>query len=57
MIAKQVAHPETYALLADIFIKQKKATEARNVYRQALENKNLSEQTRMGFMEQMRNLE
>jgi Flp pilus assembly protein TadD len=57
MIAKQVAHPETYALLADIFIKQNKATEARNVYRKALENKNLSEQAHIGFMEQMSKLE
>ena len=56
MIGKKVAHPETYALLADIFLKQKKTSEALKVYRSALENKNLSEQTRMGFMEQIQKL-
>jgi Tfp pilus assembly protein PilF len=53
MVNKKVSHPETYALLADIFVKQKKIKEARGVYRKALENKNLPEQTRMGFMETM----
>jgi len=56
MAGKKVAHPETYALLADIFLKQKKTAEALKVYRSALENKNLSEQTRMGFMEQIQKL-
>ena len=57
MVAKKVAHPETYALLADIFLKHNKTAEALKVYRSALENKNLSEDTRMGFMEQIRKLE
>jgi tetratricopeptide (TPR) repeat protein len=57
MIDKKVSHPETYALLADIFIRRKKTNEARLVYRKALENKNLPEQTRVGFMESMQKLE
>jgi Tfp pilus assembly protein PilF len=57
MVDKKVAHPETYALLADIYIKQKKIVETRSVYRKALENKNLPEQTRMGFMDSMRKLD
>ena len=57
MADKNVAHPETYALLADIFLKQKKTAEALKVYRSALENKNLSEDTRMGFMEQIQKLD
>ena len=57
MVDKKVSHPETYALLAEIFIKQKKIKEARGVYRKALENKNLPEQTRMGFMDTMQKLD
>ncbi|MBN2108111.1 MAG: tetratricopeptide repeat protein [Deltaproteobacteria bacterium] len=57
MVDQKVSHPETYALLADIFVTQKKIKEARGVYRKALENKNLPEQTRMGFMDTLQKLE
>jgi len=56
MIDKKVSHPETYVLLADIFINQKKIKDARGVYRKALDNKNLPEQTRMGFMDTLNKL-
>jgi cytochrome c-type biogenesis protein CcmH/NrfG len=57
MVDMKVSHPETYALLAEIFVKQNKIKEARSVYQKALENKNLPEQTRMGFMDSMQKLD
>ncbi len=57
MVDKNVSHPETYVLLAEIFVKQNKIKEARGVYRKALENKNLPEQTRVGFMDSMQKLD
>jgi cytochrome c-type biogenesis protein CcmH/NrfG len=57
MVDMKVSHPETYALLAEIYIKQNRIKDARSVYRKALENKNLPEQIRMGFMDSMQKLD
>jgi len=57
MVDKQVPHPETYALLAQIHIKQNKKNEARAVYKKALANKAIPQETRMGFMEELQKLE
>ena len=57
MIQKQVPHPESYALLAQIYLKQHKKNEARSVYRKALENKSLPQDIRSGFAEELQKLE
>jgi Flp pilus assembly protein TadD len=57
MVDKNLPHPESYALLANLFMKQKKTKEAKMVYRKALGNKAIPQDVRTGFMDQLQKLE
>lgn len=56
MIDLQVPHPETYALLADIYLQRQDTRRAKDVYRRALDNTAMPQKTRMGFLQELQKL-